>query len=463
MSATALSITPPHLPSFSVTVCLLPSPCTASHIPHRYRPCPSLPTQGRDVYTLRHPAVSSVLFLTPHGGPTLVLDQAPGASRLADRAWAVQPEPGALLAFPGNLLHGVLPGAVAPEIGMASPLPTECDTDGVGVGSESAAEQGRGGCMGQRVTLVLAWWDRTRPLDVGGSSTQGFCGVSSLDSSRCNKPCASSVAAAVSAADVASAPPQGAAPAFGPSIHPTPTSSGLVEDTPSLPSFSATLRPQMLPPWSQSRKKQRVQGPEAAVGGEEATVPTSQAAVGGGEYGGDVLPTHRAPGFEAGAVSAEGPPLTVVEKPGLGGGGAGAGQQQELEQGHDLAWVQLFIELAGAGAREGVLSEGNDADADQGACSGQGFKPAMCVSPVWVPTHIQGSVHVGTDTGREPGVGVRSDAREMEKGAGSEGTVACTAAASQPSACLALLRGALPDLRLMLPDEGFINALYPVV
>ncbi len=53
--------------------------------------------------------VSSVLFLTESGGPTLVLDQDPQGP-LAARGWLVQPCPNQLLAFKGNLLHGVIPG-----------------------------------------------------------------------------------------------------------------------------------------------------------------------------------------------------------------------------------------------------------------------------------------------------------------------------------------------------------------
>ena len=55
--------------------------------------------------------VSSVLYLTRQGGPTVVLDQTPEET-LADRGWVAQPCPNQLLAFPGNLLHGVLPGVL---------------------------------------------------------------------------------------------------------------------------------------------------------------------------------------------------------------------------------------------------------------------------------------------------------------------------------------------------------------
>lgn len=50
-----------------------------------------------------------MLFLSEAGGPTLVLAQDPEGA-LADRGWLVQPCPNQLLAFPGNLLHGVIPG-----------------------------------------------------------------------------------------------------------------------------------------------------------------------------------------------------------------------------------------------------------------------------------------------------------------------------------------------------------------
>ena len=53
--------------------------------------------------------VSSVLFLTASGGPTVILDQGP-SDALAARGWVVQPRPSQLLAFQGNLLHGVISG-----------------------------------------------------------------------------------------------------------------------------------------------------------------------------------------------------------------------------------------------------------------------------------------------------------------------------------------------------------------
>lgn len=104
--------------------------------------------QGREAYSLTHPSVGSVLFLTPHGGPTLILDQAPGAPHLASRGWVAHPEPAALLTFPGNLLHGVLPQA--PK--QATPETQTQQQVGGAVSDE--------GCGGMRTTLILAWWCR---------------------------------------------------------------------------------------------------------------------------------------------------------------------------------------------------------------------------------------------------------------------------------------------------------------
>jgi hypothetical protein len=53
--------------------------------------------------------LSSVLYLSAHGGPTIVLEQR-ADDRLAACAFAVTPRENMLLCFPGAYLHGVLPG-----------------------------------------------------------------------------------------------------------------------------------------------------------------------------------------------------------------------------------------------------------------------------------------------------------------------------------------------------------------
>jgi hypothetical protein len=60
-----------------------------------------------------HPILSSVLYLTGGGddeaGATIVLDQTPDSEKVAESCWQCIPKNNALMIFPGNLLHGVLP------------------------------------------------------------------------------------------------------------------------------------------------------------------------------------------------------------------------------------------------------------------------------------------------------------------------------------------------------------------
>ncbi|MEW5317680.1 MAG: hypothetical protein WDW38_008962 [Sanguina aurantia] len=92
-------------------------------------------------YKRVHPVLSSVLFMGQTGGPTLVLDQNP-LQPLADKAWAVHPSPGRYLVFPGDMLHGVLPGLDSTAGEAAS-------------GHDGAAAATHGN---RRVTLIVAWW-----------------------------------------------------------------------------------------------------------------------------------------------------------------------------------------------------------------------------------------------------------------------------------------------------------------
>ncbi|KAF8059369.1 hypothetical protein HT031_005174 [Scenedesmus sp. PABB004] len=156
--------------------------------------------RGLAAYRLAHPAASSVLFLSASGGPTLVLEQdtaggaSPGPSPeqrepgvppptkrarpaqaqvevqaqaqqeqrppLAVRAWLAHPAPGRMAVWPGDLLHGVLPGA---------PLPLDDGDEQPGAGGGDAAEQ-----PPARTTLILAWWgcdprSLVPPSEGGGS------------------------------------------------------------------------------------------------------------------------------------------------------------------------------------------------------------------------------------------------------------------------------------------------------
>merc|ERR1711959_622940 len=68
------------------------------------------------------PAVSTVLYLSAEGvgGPTLVTEQAMADKRLAPRGWLCRAKENRLLLFDGSLLHGVVPGAGAPQCGSSA-------------------------------------------------------------------------------------------------------------------------------------------------------------------------------------------------------------------------------------------------------------------------------------------------------------------------------------------------------
>jgi len=56
------------------------------------------------------PSLASILYLSNAGGPTVILGATPSRSAAPDAGIAVHPRPGRFGMFPGELLHGVLPG-----------------------------------------------------------------------------------------------------------------------------------------------------------------------------------------------------------------------------------------------------------------------------------------------------------------------------------------------------------------
>ena len=90
-----------------------------------------------------HPAVSSVVYLSDEGDPTIVLDETLDRPLGASRARLVHPRARAFLAFDGDLLHGVLPGPFAPASRAAA---------------AGDAPVGNGGAPAQRLTLLIAWY-----------------------------------------------------------------------------------------------------------------------------------------------------------------------------------------------------------------------------------------------------------------------------------------------------------------
>ncbi len=56
------------------------------------------------------PVLSSILYLSNAGGPTVIVDATPTRRSAPSAAIAIHPRPGRFGMFPGTLLHGVLPG-----------------------------------------------------------------------------------------------------------------------------------------------------------------------------------------------------------------------------------------------------------------------------------------------------------------------------------------------------------------
>lgn len=100
---------------------------------------------GETRYQRQHPVCSCVLYLSATGGPTLIIDQEP-ESQLGSKGWLAHPVVGRVVAFPGSLLHGVVPGSDGAS-GIAS-----CH-------------------QGARTTLVMTFWAGHRTAAVGKPGT----------------------------------------------------------------------------------------------------------------------------------------------------------------------------------------------------------------------------------------------------------------------------------------------------
>ena len=106
-----------------------------------------------------HPIISSVLYLTGAGregcqdgsggggaGSTIVFDQTPESTDVAPKAWISHPRDNSFMAFPGNLLHGVLPCSGTGCI--------KCLADtGAGAGDHDAT-------IRHRLTFMVGFWTR---------------------------------------------------------------------------------------------------------------------------------------------------------------------------------------------------------------------------------------------------------------------------------------------------------------
>ena len=83
---------------------------------------------------VRHPLVTTILYLTDAGGPTLVSNQRKASRHAADKGWTSYAAVGRMAAMDGRVLHCVVPGKA------------------------TTAQQ-------RRVTLMLAFWRRIKVRD----------------------------------------------------------------------------------------------------------------------------------------------------------------------------------------------------------------------------------------------------------------------------------------------------------
>ena len=79
---------------------------------------------GQTDGVLECPLMSAILYIGDEGGPTLMVGRSPtdeleGHAAWLERAWLTWPHAGQLVAFPGDMLHGVLP-LPRPEAGSSS-------------------------------------------------------------------------------------------------------------------------------------------------------------------------------------------------------------------------------------------------------------------------------------------------------------------------------------------------------
>jgi tetratricopeptide (TPR) repeat protein len=117
-----------------------------------------------------HPAVSSVVYLSGCGDPTIVLDETLATPLGATRAYLAHPRARRFLAFRGDLLHGVLPGAF-------NAMPMRSSSSSSAAAAAAAAQSGGASEPEQRLTLLVAWYsERTvggaRRSRLGAQSTQ---------------------------------------------------------------------------------------------------------------------------------------------------------------------------------------------------------------------------------------------------------------------------------------------------
>lgn len=150
--------------------------------------------------TIDHPVLSSVLYLTGGGsnsgsGATIVLDQTPDSPQNATSAWYSPPVDNSFMAFPGNLLHGVLP-CLGTTTTRAAPHDNDDDAGGVSSSDPEylraslialfgtrGDEDKRNKCptpsmdaTPHRLTFMVGFWTRRVPDRIKEQKLYGPCG-----------------------------------------------------------------------------------------------------------------------------------------------------------------------------------------------------------------------------------------------------------------------------------------------
>jgi hypothetical protein len=127
-----------------------------------------------------HPIMSSVLYLTGGGddeaGATIVLDQTPDSEKVAESCWQCIPKDNALMIFPGNLLHGVLPCPGHTES-------TSQDGHAAELSAEKLMQSWNNESPGNdtqpkphRLTFMVGFWTRNVPATMKDRQLYGPCG-----------------------------------------------------------------------------------------------------------------------------------------------------------------------------------------------------------------------------------------------------------------------------------------------
>jgi hypothetical protein len=129
---------------------------------------------------ITHPILSSVLYLTggssssskesSPAGATIVLDQTPESSQVAQVAWRSIPRNNTFMVFPGNLLHGVLPCPGSAD--DVTTTETARDTSSFKWDDSVTTSEK----INHRLTFMVGFWTRRVPDKMKERRLYGPCG-----------------------------------------------------------------------------------------------------------------------------------------------------------------------------------------------------------------------------------------------------------------------------------------------